>query len=275
MSYFQNPFDQEFRGTWVLGDRQYSLNFNIGGNVNSAITMLAWQTGPYDCSTNNTLTIKYAVDPTLKQFQTIAVNVAGAAPATTQPHEVAAALNANAVFASLWAASFRPMSRDVTKITVLLQAKRDRGAIRAYVANTGAEKALRFNRKAPIAELPTYFARHTTANALAYPDSFGTLVQLDASDAYTQSIITEQGFDYTTVQKDWQLLKGRAGLFNFRKQVLDGSSRVSYAIDYPAGAAVGDLSKKTDYTYTGAATTPSAVMESPYLLTSGDLVTPP
>jgi hypothetical protein len=36
MTYFQNPFPSEFRGNWVLGDRQHSLTFVCSSNVASS-----------------------------------------------------------------------------------------------------------------------------------------------------------------------------------------------------------------------------------------------
>jgi hypothetical protein len=227
-------------------------------------------------STNNTLTINYAIDPTLKQFQTLAINVAGATPAATQPYEVVNALNANATFSALWTAGHRPLNTDPSVRIVYFQTKKKpEGQIKAYISNTGAEKALKFNKHAPIAQLPTYFARETVANALVYPDSAAVLVQLNPGDSYQASMITDSGQDPTTVLADWQLLKGRSGLFNFTKQTLDGSNRVTSKLDYPAGASTGDLAMLTQYQYTGAATTPSIVTQIPYTLTSGDLVTPP
>lgn len=275
MPYFQNPFDQEFRGSLILGDRQYTSNFIIAGNLNSSKLMMAWVPGPYNMSTNNTLTIHYAVDPTLKQFQTMAINVAGATPSATQAWEVVNALNSNANFSSLWVANYRPLNDDPQVNTVYMQSKRPNLGIRAYIDNTGAEKVMKFNTKAPIAQLPTYFARHTIANALTFSDSLATLVQLNPGDSYTASMITAAGQDPTTVLDDWQLLYGRSGIFNFKKQVYDGSSRLTSILEYPAGARVGDLAKLTEYQYEGADTVASIVTEVPYTLTSGDLVTPP
>ena len=49
-------------------------------------------------------------------------------------------------------------------------------------------------------------------------------------------------------------------------------------IEYPAGSKLGDLATKTTYVYAGTATTdvePIQVTQEPYVLTAGDLVTPP
>lgn len=279
MPYFQNVFDSEFRGTWILGDRQYTLNFNLKGNLNTPTLMMCFVPGPYNFSTNNTLTINYAIDPTLKQFQTLAINVSGAVPSATQAWEVAVALNANPTFSALWTASTRAYNNTLTDINgqgqiVYLQSSRPNTAIKAYISNTGAEEAMHFNANAPIGQLPVYFNRHSIPNALTYSDSFGMLLPLDVTNGYIQSIISAQGQDPTTVKPDWQLLAGRSGLFNLKSQVVDGSNRVTSSIEYPAGASAGDLSIMTKYTYSGANTTPSTVSQIPYTLTSGDLITP-
>ncbi len=274
MPYFLNVFDQEFRGSWILGDRQYVTNFNIGPNVNTSTQMMAWTAGPYNLSTDTDLTINYAIDPTQRQFQTIVVDVSGTTASATKATEVAALLNANSVFASLWTANARSLSRDPNVMTVQFQAKRSNIEIRAYIANTGAEEHLHFNAKAKIAQLPTYFRRHTIANVLTYDDSFGMLIELDTGDTYTQSMITAAGQDYTTVLEDWELLRGRSGLFLFKNITYDGSSRITDMIEYHAGAVAGDLAMLTRYQYTGAATSPSIITMEPYTLDGGDLVTP-
>ena len=56
------------------------------------------------------------------------------------------------------------------------------------------------------------------------------------------------------------------------KNTLDSSSRIVSQIVYAAGATAGMLGKKTTYTYLSSNTTPDSVSESPYVLTSEDLV---
>lgn len=279
MPYFQNISDQEFRGNWILGDRQYTLNFNLKGNLNTPTLMMSFTPGPYNLSTDTTLTINYAIDPTLKQFQPLAINVTGAIPSATQAWEVAAALNANPTFAALWTASSRALNNKLTDPAgqaqiVYLQSSRQNTAIRAYITNAGAEKHLHFNAKAPIGQLPIYFSRHSIPSILTYPDSYGLLLPLNVGDAYTQTIIVAQGQDPTTVKPDWQLLAGRSGIFNLKSQVVDGSNRVTSSIEFPAGAQSGDLAIQTKYTYTGANTTPSTISQLPYTLIAGDLYIP-
>jgi len=76
------------------------------------------------------------------------------------------------------------------------------------------------------------------------------------------------------IHADYQILRGRSGLFMFKKQTVDSSSRVTAIIEYPAGALVGDLAKKTTMSYTNSQTSPDKICEVPYTLTSNDFVTP-
>jgi len=270
--FFQNLFDQEFRGTLLGADRQYSLNFNLKANANRSDLMMAWRHEPYDMSTNNTLTINYAMDFASPNFASLAINVAGATTNATRAYEVVNALNANLVFAALFTASVGKVDDGDT---VMIRCNRPKTAVKTFISNTSAERALRFNLKAAVAELPSYFDRHTFANAASYPDlSTGILLKLDTAQAYDQEVITNAGLDYTTVQPDWKLLLGRSDAFHFEKKGYDGSARLTSVIRYPAGARAGDLAKKTQFTYTGASTNPDTETEIPYILQSGDLITP-
>lgn len=271
--FFQNLFDQEFRGTLFADDRQYTLNFNVRANSNRSDLMMAWRHEPYDMSTHNTLTLNYAMDFASPNFASLAINVAGGTPAATRAYEVVNALNANAVFAALFQAS---LSKVDGGETVLIRSLRPKTTIRAYISNTSAERVMRFNLKAPVAELPAYFERHTIAQAATYPDlGTGLLIKLDTAVAADQEVITYGGFDYTAPKADWQLLLGRAGsAYIFEKMAHDGSGRLTSVIKYPAGARAGDMAKKTTYTYTGANTYPDQQAEIPYILQTGDLITP-
>lgn len=271
--FFQNLFDQEFRGTLFADDRQYTLNFNVKANANRSDLMMAWKKEPYDMSSNNTLTLNYAMDFASPNFASLSINVAGGTAAATRAYEVVNALNANTVFAALFQASLGKVDGGET---VLIRSLRPKTTIRAYISNLSAERALRFNLKAPVGELPAYFERHTIAQAATYPDlGTGLLIKLDTAVTEDREVITYGGFDYTSPKADWQLLLGRAGsAYLFEKLTHDGSSRLTQVIRYPAGAKVGDLGKKITYTYTGANITPDQMAEIPYILTSGDMITP-
>lgn len=276
MTFFQNPFDQEFRGSFPLGDSQYSLTFSIGPNVNTGSNMVCWNPEPYDLSTYNTLTINFAIDPMKRIFNQIAVNVAGASPSATTALEIVNILNAAPTFADWFVAYTTPCPTNTKINCIRIRTKRDRTDIRTYITNAGAEQLLKFNLKAPVAELPSYYSRDTIANISTVPDGNAALVQLNAADTTVdQPIITAAGLDYSVVQADWQLLGGRGGgSFIFQKMTVDGSNRITQIIEYPAGAAAGYLVKKTKYVYSGANTSPSQIAEIPYVLQSGDLITP-
>lgn len=274
MPFFQNPFNQEFRGSMPFGDRQYSLTFSVPANKNQSQTMISYNAEPYNFSTYNTLTINFAIDVDYKNYASISVNVAGSTASATKASEVVTALNANAGFSAWFIASLAdPTGQVVTGNQVLIRPLKQQ--IRVYITNAGAEQKLRFNAKAGVAELPSYYARDTVANRFAFPDGNACLIQLNEGDATVdQPIITAAGFDYSAMQADWQLLGGRVGLFNFQKMTVDGSNRITQIIEYAAGSTAGMLGRKITYAYSGSNTSPSQVAEVPYVLTSGDLITP-
>ena len=240
--------------------------------------MACWVPEPYDLSTNSNLTINFAIDSELRQFCTVVVDVAGATPSATMALEVATALNADPTISSYWNAVAQPQNPRTlgqTSNIVALVSNRPRTGIRAYISNTGAEQQLQFNQKAPIAQLPSYFIRNTIAQKDNYPTEDAILVQLNpASVTYDAAMISAQGQDPTTILADWQLLGGRSTAFEFKSFTYDSSSRVTFLLEYPAGANVGDLARLTQYQYSGSSTNPSQVTEIPYSLTSSDLVTP-
>ncbi len=275
MPFFQNVLDQEFRQSLPFGDRQYSLTFAVPPNVNQSQVMMAWNLEPYDFSTYHTFTINFAIDADFKNYCALSVNVAGAAPSVTKAYEVVNLLNADANFSQWFAATTTDKGTPGSPRTVLIKSLRPKTSIRTYITNAGAEQILRFNAKAGVAELPTYCSRHTIDNRFNFPDCLASLVQLDEGDATVdQPIITAAGFDFSAMQADWQLLAGRVGIFNFQKITVDGSDRITQIIEYPAGATAGYLGRKIQYTYTSTNTNPAQITEIPYVLTSGDLVTP-
>jgi hypothetical protein len=270
MAFFQNLFNQEFRGTWVLGDRQYSINFICPPNKNSSDYQYAFNPGPWDFSVDNNLILNYAWDVDFKNYAQLSINIAGSNPSVTTSQEVAAILNSNVTFSEMYTASVKENS-------VLIQTKpsRVKQTIKLWISNDGAEKKMGFNKRSGIAELPNYFEKHTIENRFK-PDSTGQLILLDETDALVDiPIIESAGFVIANMKEDWQLIRGRAsGLFTFQKISVDGSDRISEIIEYPAGALEGDFARKIKYVYSGANTNPSQVTEVPYVLTNSDLVTP-
>jgi hypothetical protein len=81
-------------------------------------------------------------------------------------------------------------------------------------------------------------------------------------------------YDSGSVKEDWQLLAGSSGIFNSKKITVDDDDRIEEIIEYSTGAAVGAFARKTVYSYTDDNKNPDQIVEMPYLLEEGDLVTP-
>jgi len=275
MSFFQNPFNEEFRGSIPLGDRQYNLTFSVPANRNQTNGMIAWNLEPYDLSTYDQFTINFAIDNSeFKNYVSITVDISGATAAATTANEIVTILNANAQFSSWFTAMVVESNKGSHVYRVGIKANTGK-QMRVYIANSGAERILGFNKYAGVAELPSYFSRHTIANRFTYADCQACLVELDETDAAVdQPIIVNAGFVVADMKEDWELLAGRVGIFDFQKITYDGSDRISTIILYPAGATVGDLGKKTYYQYDGATDRVTQIAETPYVLQSGDLITP-
>jgi hypothetical protein len=220
------------------------------------------------------LTFNYSFDSG-STWTALAVNVASGAASTSAVtcQEIATALSANTTWAELYEASVisDPKAGNWLKV----RAKRARGLWKTYISNTSAESKLRFNKKAGVAELPSYFSRHTIANIGEYDGSAGMLIELsNPVSGVDVAIVDDAGLDSSTVQSDYELLAGRSGLFNFQKITVDGSDRITQIIEYPAGSVAGDFARKIQYSYTGANKNPDKITEIPYTLTNSDLVTP-
>jgi len=278
MSFFQMPFGEEFRGEWVLGDRQFSLTFPISANPNNiGQFMFSGNVEPFDFSVFPLFTINFAFDPERKNYTAVTVDVSGTIPASTSAAEVAGKLNADPLFADNFVATTEALSKGSTLHAVVIQIKRPKYLVRVFVSNSGAESVLRFNSKAHVAELPTYFERHTVDNRFnpLFPNSTADLILLDPGDPIDAAIIVAAGLDPLDPKEDWELLRGRSGLFEFRKFTHDGAGRVTEMIEYSAGAIPGNLAKRIQYTYTGASLSPDQITEEPHTLETGDLVIPP
>lgn len=267
--FFQNPFDQEFQGYLVLSDRRLSPTFKVDANKNLQSNQVSWNKAPYDLSSSGLLEFNFSFDINFKNWSKVSINVSGSNPGETKAIEVVNILNLNEAFSSILYASVSPdgNSVSVTKRTVK--------NVKFYFGNSGAEKVLGFNKKAGVAELPSYFKRHTIENINVFEDSLGMLIKLDETDPTDQSIIENAGLNPANMKEDWQLLRGRgAGLFTFQKITVDASDRITQIIEYPAGALAGDFAKKTNYTYDSLNKNPSSITEIPYTLTDFDLLNP-
>lgn len=288
MSFFMNPFPQEYRGSLLLGDRQHVLTFDVqpnagrSGSEARSFTAANWDLSGADADGTNEdlLTFSFALDTAQVTFVDLTVDIGSTAAslAAVKPAEVVSALNANTPFSTNFSAR---VSEDGTFVRILT--KKDQTRIRWYIKHGGADTVMNWNKFVGIKELPTYFARHTIANRYTFEDCTSMLVLLDPAgntvDAnLIDAAVNNKGVDLEyasgTVRADYILMGGRSGIFQFTKNTVDGSSRITETIEYPAGAVVGDLAKKILKTYTAAQTQPDQVTEEPYTLTSGDLVTP-
>jgi len=283
MSYFQNPFSQDFIATWLLSDRQYNPDFKCPRNAGRGDEMVvAFGEALYDLSGNDgngnskaVLTISFALNDS-KNWADLAVTISAFSLAATTMEEVVISLRANAVFDDFFTTRIR------TDNKVEIKQKKPVTSMKFFIKNGRAESVLKFNKLAGVAELPSFFNRHSIANRFNYTDSQNALILLNTSVVEDAAVINNavdeksvsRGLSSGTVQEDWQLIKGRSGMFKFQKITVDGSNRITQIIEYSAGSLAGDLSKKTAYAYTGANTSPSQITEIPYTLQIVDMINP-
>jgi hypothetical protein len=288
MSFFMNPFPQEYRGSLLLDDRQYSLTFdcppNAGRGPGDARTFSEpnWDLSGVDADGNDTdlLTISYALDRHQMTFVDLQIDigVGAASLASVRPAEIVTTLNTNVSFSTHFAARVAEGGGHIK-----LSTKKEPERIRWYIKRGGADTVLNFNKFVGIKELPTYFSRHTIDSRYDFVDGTAMLIELDPGGSTVDANMidnavsnkgVELGYDSSVVLDDYQLLGGRSSAFMFYKNTVDGSSRITQQIIYPAGAQVGDMAKLIKMTYTAAQTEPDQRTEEPYVLTSGDLITP-
>lgn len=290
MPFFQNPFADEFEGSWPVGDRQHMPTYVIKPNAGRGKEIIhSWNKGPYDLSGTDSdgndkkyLNIVYALhNPKNWATMQIDLTATAASAAAVTVEEVLSALNASTLFKERFIAEIGSYN-DVTANTIKIRSKKPTTEFKFYVRNGQAEEALGFNARAGVAELPTYLSRHTIDNRFNYVDSQNAIIELNPSSNVDAAIINNAvdargvslGYSSGTVQSDWELLRGRAGIYTFQKLIVDGSDRITQIIEYPAGAKAGDMAKKINYAYSGSNTNPDQITEIPYTLTNGDLVTP-
>jgi hypothetical protein len=178
MAYFQNPFPSEFRGNWVLGDRQYSLTFVCPPNVGrSEVLISAWNQPSgtpetYDLSGNDSdgdskavLNLRMSVSGTFDHWANISVDLtdntyASLSPSPTAsamlPSQIVQILNANPTFSSFFTASLSKFANG-SNTKIVIRQNQDALRMKFFVLNNQAETVLRFNARAGIAQMPSYF----------------------------------------------------------------------------------------------------------------------
>lgn len=293
MSFFFNPFTDEFKAPLLLSDRHYSPTFNLKGNAGRGKEVVVnWVDGPFNLSGNDSdgnakkyLNFNFSLNEN-KNWASFQVDITTTAASinSVAVGDVVNALNANTTFSGWFTASVSPYYDTGSTPKILITQQKPGFQFRFYISNGQAESVLRFNARAGVVELPTYFARHTIANRFNYPDSQGCIIQLNpgtsnvdaavidgATDPYGNSL----NYSHGTVQQDWQLLGGKSGMFQFTKGPSGNAvSTTDTQVIYSAGAVAGDLAEKV-VTQKDASGNVVAQFVMPYTLTSGDLVTPP
>ena len=310
MSFFLNPFSAEFKGVWNLGDRQHSPEFKVPPNAGRGDSMvIAWNQPPYDLSGNDAdgnnnkdLRIVFAIDGEFNEWveRTIDITVTAASASAVTGPNIVTDLNNDTTFSSFFVAELTKFDGVANKTRLIIRSLRDSTRIKFFIHNGRAESVIRFNERAGIAELPSYFSRHRLGNGTAgghvltsdrftFVDGVGMLIELDPDAAGGVSALDTDLIDDATdhkgnllnldsavVRADYELLKGQSGLFNFQKITLDANGNIAQIIEYPAGAKAGDMARKICYWRNGGAANanPYQITEEPYVLASADLIVP-
>lgn len=298
MPFFQNPFTSDFDGNWVLTDRQYSPCFPVPHNAGRGDEIVTvWTEPPYNLSGNDAdgnskavLTLRFALND-FRNWADLALTITATSLANALPYEIVNSFNANTDFFDRFVASleqFQPTANanvqppigNFVAPRIVIKQRQPATNLRFYILNTGAETVLKFNARAGVAEIPSYFSRHTVDNRFNFADSQNCLVELDPTnydvdanliDAAVDKFGKPLNLDHTTIRADYLLLAGRSGGYIFAKNNYN-SGNLSSKIEYHAGAAIGDLARLTTYSYSGSTLLSSATI--PYVLTSGDIITP-
>jgi hypothetical protein len=288
MSYFQNPFAEDYIGHLVIADIEKTQTYKCprnGGRTKDKV--VAWNAEPFDLSGNDAdgnvkdeLHIAFTIDDKRDNWNIISVELTDSEAATR--FELADLLNSDSTFSTFFVAS-------AASGKLIISANPRFEHLRFYIVNGHAEESLGFNARAGVAELPTYFDRHKVSHFLSseekirWTENANILIPLDPDGSDVDAAIIDNaadfsgnslGYDSTNVKADYELLKGESGYFNFQKITVDGDDRITEIIEYPAGAASGNLAKKIKYVYTETNKSPDQITEEPHTLGDGDLVTP-
>ena len=282
MSFYMNPFTSEYIGNMVLADRKQVLEFKCPSNWGRGDDfVIAWIASPYDLTGNLNLNFMVAIDNDFRNWVELTFTMApgdfSAGVSAATAIEIATALNAKASFAAYFTASAvdPPLFSDGTPHLKIKQ-NYSTSRMKFYVKNDSSEQVLRFNARAGVAELPSYFARHTVANLPNFVDGMGAIIALDAAADAADQLVIDNAVDsrgspsqyvHTTVQDDWELLKGKSGAFNCQI-ITVVADLITEIIEFQTGAKVGDLARKIKYVYTPGNKNPDFIAETPFVLTS-------
>lgn len=188
--FFQNVFSTEYSGSLTLGDRQYTTKFvclpnnGRGNNYCHAFTKESYDLTGNDDDGNDrsVLTINYAFNfhPTAYSALNITVDAGAASASAVTAKEIVNNLNNNTTFAEYFLAEAINAvdGRDYPPYTVRIKTRSEH-IHRFYISNKGAETRLKFNAKAGVSDMPTYFSRHTIENRFTFSDSAALLIPLN------------------------------------------------------------------------------------------------
>ena len=330
MTWFMNPFANDFWGVWVIDDRAHHPTFPCPSNAGRGDNIVcAWgePTGTpetYDLSGNDgdgnttaVLTFQYSLDSAHMQWIQYGVDITDDTnleytilAAAVRPIQIVDVLNADTFFASYFEASLgRFAEGHGPRDRILIKQKIPVTRMKFFVVKGRAETVFQFNARAGVAELPTYFRRHTAFNSPtpgasvdpftvnvttgrpAYEDGLNQLIELDPNAAGGSVVVDDDiignavdkngnslRFDNTTIQEDWALVQGQSSTFTFTSVLAGGSANpvveTLESLEYPAGAKAGDLAKRTVTEYDAAGDVVYQYI-LPYTLVVSDLITPP
>jgi len=302
MAWFQNPFFADFYGNLSLEDRQLSPVFKCPINSGRSLTSVAnWRPTEdgYDLSgtdsddnNNNILKIRYAIDSNFLNWMTSEYDLTEDSELTytidssnVKPYQIVDSLNKNDLFATFFKASFQNNK-------IVLEQKRSADRMKFYIMNGQAESVLGFNDRAGVAQLPSYFRRHTVFNRnsnglLAFEDGNNMLVELSPSNSGGDSEVDDdviennqdefgksKNYNSSVTKADWELLVGKSTTFMFKSRSNVASASTVEEIVYPAGAEAGDFSIKNITELDGSGNV-LREFSVPHTLEAGDLITPP
>lgn len=153
MSFFQNPFPDEYRGNWLLGDRHHIPAYVLPPNLGRGKEIIySWTQAPYNLSGNDTdgnatkyLNINYCLY-NFKNWGTMQIDLTTNCVTNTavQAQEAVAALLANSLFAERFKADYGEFNNS-TQNTIRITQKKPITEFHFYVSNGQAESVLRFN----------------------------------------------------------------------------------------------------------------------------------
>ena len=188
MSYFQNLFN-DYYGYYTAGDSSsFKLTFKVPANKNHGEFFINWNTGPYDFSSfGSNLTFNFAFDPSFKNWSSFTVDVAGADSSATTVYEIVDILNNDSNFKEWYTAGIYNNNQ------IRIRQKRPVIQFHTYVSNSEAEFALKFNKNAGIADVPSYFDKDTIENRFASQIAHGHLIRLG------KTIVNNTASDSTAV----------------------------------------------------------------------------